>query len=313
MGRIEVDLLVSKDVELFRRVEQWNFAAPSCSVNLNGDGILEDYPPDNFCAKKKNTNTNTKTNSDGHAYPTVHNLRHSDLWFGGGSLFHHIAQNNEHPYQKTTLRVMAPTSGRLLWAQSHLHTGGINATLYKNDKPVCTTSATYGTNSDAGNNARNEKNHLVRIGSCYDQIGSEANTNTNTNTNNNNNNNNNSNNNSAPRHAGISFEEGDVFTTETYYYGGTDDDRFSTPLAAGEHKNVMSMFFLGVVLDGSSSFLTRPRTSFNLWNDFVHVADIQQHTLPQQQQQLQQQQQPETKATNHIHSQKHQHHSHLRS
>ena len=33
--RFEMDLLISKDVGKFKRVDQWNFAAPACSVNLN--------------------------------------------------------------------------------------------------------------------------------------------------------------------------------------------------------------------------------------------------------------------------------------
>ncbi len=72
----------------------------------------------------------------------------------------------------------------------------------------------------------------------------------------------------------IRFEAGDVFETKSYYYGGTDDDRFSSRLAAGEHKNVMSMFLTGVVLDGDSKFLSEERTSFSLWNDFVNMAGI---------------------------------------
>lgn len=221
--RVELDLLISEDMRAFQRVDQWNFAAPACSINLKGDAILEDYPSDNFC-------------SDSFA-------RYS----GGGSLFHQIPENDEVPYVRTFVNVMAPSGGRMVFAQSHLHTGGVNATLYKNGEIVCATEAEYGSNSDPISNARDEQNHLVRISSCYDQIGKDY---------------------------GIRFEAGDVFRTESYYYGGTDDVRFSSKLAAGEHRNVMSMFFMGVVLDGDSRFTTDDRTSFSLWNDFVHLAGI---------------------------------------
>merc|ERR1711907_860585 len=105
-----------------------------------------------------------------------------------------------------------------------------------------------GTDPNPTTNARNEQNHLVRITSCYDQLPLD----------------------------GIQFEYGDVFMVETFYYAGVDDDRFSNPYqTAGEHKNSMSMFFTGVVFDGDSEFLTTAkRSSFDLWNDFVHVAGI---------------------------------------
>ena len=225
--RIELDLLVSRDIHKFKRVDQWNFAAPACSININGDGVFEDYPADNYCASSKSSN------------PAL------VLSFGSGSLFHHVPENNQNPYLRTIVHVPAPSGGTMVWAQSHLHTGGINATLYQNGKIICTSEAAYGTNPDVFTNARDEQNHLVQISSCYDQI-----------------------------RDGIAFAAGDVFTTESYYYAGTDDDRFSNRLVAGEHKNVMSMFFTGVVLDGTSKFLTGARTSFNLWNDFVHVAGL---------------------------------------
>jgi hypothetical protein len=230
--RIELDFLVSRDVHKFQRVDQWNFAAPACSININGDAVFEDYPADNFCAKRNST---------------IHSLSPAFvLAYGSGSLFHHVPENNEEPYLRTTVNVPAPSGGKMVWAQSHLHTGGINATLYKNGKIICATETVYGTNPDVLTNARDEQNHLVRISSCYDQI-----------------------------QDGISFDAGDVFTTESYYYAGTDDDRFSKSLVAGEHKNVMSMFFMGVILDGNSKFLIEDRTSVNLWNDFVHVAGLQ--------------------------------------
>lgn len=221
--RFEIDLLISKDISRFKRVDQWNFAAPACAVNLYGDSVFKQYAPGNFCS----------------------NITASQsLTTGGGSLFHTIPENNANPYLETKINVIAPAGGKLIWAQSHLHTGAINATLLINGKAVCASSAVYGTDSDETANARNEQNHLIQIGSCYDEI----------------------------EEGGIRFEEGDVFTTESIYYGGTDDEHMSAIEAAGEHKNVMSMFFTGIDFDGDSDFLTENRTSFNFWNNFVPIA-----------------------------------------
>ena len=185
-------------------------------IELDRDAVVEDYPTDNFCAK---------TNS------TTRGVRPS------------FAQYSRGGSRRTFINVIAPTGGWMVWAQSHLHTGGINATLYKIREAICTNEAAYGSNLDPTSNARDEQNHLVRISSCYEQIGDR-----------------------------IRFEAGDVFDTKSYYYGRMDDDRFSSMLAAREHKNVMSMFFTGVVLDGDFKFLAEERPSFGLWNDFVNMA-----------------------------------------
>jgi len=232
--RIELDLLIAKEVDKFTRVEQWNLAAPSCSVNMEGNPVFEEYPPDSFCHKNSLVG---KSES---------NIPSSVFFSGGGALFHHIPeQPDEDPYVRTATSLVAPAGGILVWSQSHLHTGGVNATLYRNGKVLCSTTAIYGTDPDPSTNARNERGHLVGVTSCYDQIGPE----------------------------GVRFDKGDVFTTESYYYGATNDPNLG-PITGGEHKNVMSMFFLGVVLEGTAEYITENRTSFNLWNDFVPLAGV---------------------------------------
>jgi len=239
--RIELTLLISEDIDKFQRVDQWNFAAPACSVNLRGDAVFEEYPDDHYCASERVEKKLYKTPSDQEVESPM-----SHFFFGGGSLFHHVPEDNDKPLVKTMVNVLAPASGNVFWAQSHLHTGGVNATLRKNGEIVCVNRAHHGSDADPSKNAHNEQNHLVRIDSCYDQI----------------------------EEGGVPFDMGDVFTTESYYYGGTDDARFVGDGASGEHKNVMSMFFMGVVLDGSSQYMTEDRTSFNLWNDLVNVAGV---------------------------------------
>eukprot|EP00536_Pseudo-nitzschia_multiseries_P006072 jgi/Psemu1/192313/e_gw1.125.75.1 len=250
--RIEFDLLISRDIDRFRGIDQWNFAAPACVVNLNGDAIFDAYPPDNFCAKNN--------------MPDSVSVR---LVFGGGSLFHNIPEqpqppnnnnsnNTYNPYVKTSISIVAPTGGTIVFAQSHMHTGGVNATLRINGAVLCATTAQHGTNPDPATNARNEQNHLVRLSSCYDQIESSSSGNRN-------------------RNRGVRFEAGDVFTTESVYYAGNDDPRLVGTMAAGEHKNVMSMFFVAVVFDGDSEeFLARTqnRTSSNLSNNFVPIVGL---------------------------------------
>jgi len=213
--QIQVDLLISRDIEKFKLVDQWQLTAPACVA------VYEDYATDNFCFND-----------------TI------SLEAGGGSLFHQIPENDVHPYVKTKINVLAPAGGNILWAQSHVHTGGINATLLLNGDVICSTSTVYGTDSNEITNARNEQNHLIRIEPCYTEIGE----------------------------TGIRFDTGDVITAESFYYGGTQDERFVGIGAAGEHKNVMSMFFMGVIFDGDTDYLTKKRTSFSYWNNFVPIS-----------------------------------------
>jgi len=226
--QIQVDWLISRDIDKFERIDQWAFAAPACHVNLHGDSIFKEYSPDNYC----------------------YNNTIANVYMGGGSIFHQIElqdeddnndDNHNNPYVETKISYIAPTSGTIVWAQSHLHTGGVNATLRLNGDIICSTEATYGTNMDEDTNARNEQNHLIQIESCYET--------------------------DIFQNGGIRFNEGDVITTESIYNGGINDNRFVGYGAGGEHKNVMSMFFTGVVLEGDATYLTEKRTSINGFGD----------------------------------------------
>jgi hypothetical protein len=229
--RIELDLLISFEVEKFVRVDQWNLAAPSCDHAEDGD----DYPTDSFCHP-------TRVDPD------------PPGWTGGGALFHQVPErilSGEDPIARFSVRVEAPEGGSLVWAQSHLHTGGVSATLSIDSEVVCATEATYGTDPNPETNARNERNHLVRIGSCYDDqsgllFGDDG------------------------RRGMIRFEKGAVFEVETTYDASPTDDPNLDPGSSGEHRNVMSMFFLGVILDDRRDVdgYDDRKTSLNLWNDF---------------------------------------------
>merc|ERR1719491_2019651 len=170
-------------------------------------------------------------------------------YFGGASLFHKIdLQNDDDPLVETKMNVIAPASGLIVHGLGHLHTGGVSATLRINGKEVCTTGTTYGSNTNEKTNARNEQNHLIAIGSCYHTA--------------------------IYNDGGVRFKEGDVITAESIYNGSINDDRFVGHGAAGEHKNVMSYFVLGVIFDGNSDWLTEKRNTKKLFNNFVNTAGL---------------------------------------
>ena len=197
--------------------------APACSVNLNGDSVFKEEAPDNACFGQTKGLT---------------------LGIGGGSTLHSVPEDNSNLYLKTKINVVAPTGGKIVQAQANLHTGGINATLFLNGVAQCTATTVYGTNSNIVTNAQNKQNHLIKIGSCYNEVGE----------------------------TGIRFEKGDVFTTESFYYGGTDDKRMDEVNTAGEHKNVMSYFGIGVDFDGDTKFVTDTGSSVGFANNFVLIA-----------------------------------------
>jgi len=224
--RIEVDMTISREIDKFKRVDIWSVTAPACHVNQKGVSVFEKETPDNYC---------------------YHNRL--STYSGGGSLFHKIdLQDDDDPLVETKMNVIAPASGLIVYGVGHLHTGGVSASLRINGKEVCTTGTTYGTNSNEKTNARNEQNHLIATGSCY--------------------------NTAIYNDGGVRFDEGDVITAESIYNGSSNDDRFVGHGAAGEHKNVMSYFCIGVIFDGNSDWLTEKRNTEALFNDFANTAGL---------------------------------------
>ena len=115
-------MLITRDIDKIKRVDSWTLAAPACRVNLKGEAVFETYKPDSFCY---NNTLSTFT--------------------GDNSLFHHIElqEDNENPYVKTMVSSVAPSSGLIVLAGSHLHTGGVNATLMINGIPLCSTTVLW--------------------------------------------------------------------------------------------------------------------------------------------------------------------------
>lgn len=225
--QIQVDMLITRDIDKIKRVDSWALAAPECRVNLKGEAVFETYKPDSFCY---NNTLSTFT--------------------GDNSLFHHIElqEDNENPYVKTMVSSVAPSSGLIVLANSHMHTGGVNATLMINGIPLCSTGTIYGTDSNTKTNARNEQNHLIHIESCHHA--------------------------DFYKKGGHRFKAGDIFTMESFYHGGNNDARFIGDGAAGEHKNVMSFFTTNVVFDGDAPYMSKKRTSFNAFGNIIHTLGL---------------------------------------
>ena len=225
--QIQVDMLITRDIDKIKRVDSWTLAAPECHVNLKGEAVFETYKPDSFCY---NNTLSTFT--------------------GDNSLFHHIElqEDDENPYVKTMVSSVAPSSGLIVLANSHMHTGGVNATLMINGIPLCSTGTIYGTDSNTKTNARNEQNHLIHIESCYHA--------------------------DFYKKGGHRFKAGDIFTMESFYHGGNNDARFIGDGAAGEHKNVMSYFTTNVVFDGDAPYMSKKRTSFSATGNIIHTLGL---------------------------------------
>ncbi|XP_061360291.1 uncharacterized protein LOC133304274 [Gastrolobium bilobum] len=69
--------------------------------------------------------------------------------------------------QKTNIAM--PKGGYLIYGTAHMHSGGINTTLYGEDgRTLCTSIAKYGTGNEAGN----EKGYAVGRSVCYPKPGS---------------------------------------------------------------------------------------------------------------------------------------------
>lgn len=175
--RLELNFLVSRNIESFKPITFWQLFGPLCD-----------------------TYRGSACGAGG-----VKSLK----GYGGGAAYFEVPElPNEEPYFKTEASIASPASGELFVSFAHLHTGAVNSTLYLNGEPVCTSIATHGTDPDPSTNVGNEQDHLVYISSCDHTI---------------------------------RFEVGDVWSWDSYYYGGLDDPRFSSPELAGARKRGLSI------------------------------------------------------------------------
>lgn len=136
-----------------------------------------------------------------------------------GNNFNIELQDDDDPHVLTKMSYISQRSGKIVFAQSHLHTGAVNATLRINGEIICSTGTKYGNDMNPSTNARNEQNHLVHIDTCLET--------------------------GIFDDGGINFNIGDVITSESIYFAGINDDRLDDGMG-GEHKMAMSWFFMYV-------------------------------------------------------------------
>ncbi|XP_061360014.1 uncharacterized protein LOC133304032 [Gastrolobium bilobum] len=87
----------------------------------------------------------------------------------GSTSFHECQVNMfDSPHVQKT-KIPMQKGGYLIYGTAHMHSGGINATLYGEDgRTLCTSIAKYGTGNEAGN----EKGYAVGRSVCYPKPGS---------------------------------------------------------------------------------------------------------------------------------------------
>merc|ERR1711959_343110 len=110
----------------------------------------------------------------------------------------------------------------MLWSYLHQHIGGLNGTMFINDKPICTSAPIHGT--DPTNPPGNEKGYVVNFTRCID---------------------------SDNLHNAVRLEKGDKITVTALY----DVDPKSTralPFPGGKHGGVMGLFFFVIDCDPGS-------------------------------------------------------------
>lgn len=128
---------------------------------------------------------------------------------------HNVMRNNHQTETVSSATWIEKDGIKLVKAVGHLHTGGINISLYVNDNFVCTSKAIHGTQVGV---VGNEYDHLVDISPCFDAQGSNV----------------------------LMINKGDKVRVDSIYYVGDDDDRIS-PGSGGTHLGVMSymnMFYV---------------------------------------------------------------------
>lgn len=204
--QIQIDMFISRDVNKFKKIETIELYANSCDVMSK---FFETDQTSQYCVGIKNEEISLS-------------------YYVTEGLYHQIElQEDDDPHVVTSMSYISQKSGKIVYAQGHLHAGAVNATFSINGNTVCSAETTYGTDPNQRTNARNEKNHLIDISPCYDTAIYED--------------------------GGVEFSKGDILTSESIYYGGINDDRLSYG-AGGEHKNVMSWFFLGVYFYDNEDF-----------------------------------------------------------
>lgn len=142
------------------------------------------------------------------------------------STFYGVERNDENPIAISRSSFTVEEDSSLVYAVGHLHTGGVNISMYLNGAHVCTSYPTYGqTEGKAGD----EKGYLVAMSPCFRE------------------------NDQTPS---VHIKRGDVVEIEGIYFVGRDDPRIA--YSDGTHLNVMAYMYTAYVIDDPSTNTTAP-------------------------------------------------------
>jgi hypothetical protein len=141
-------------------------------------------------------------------------------------LFYGVLRDDENPYTFSRTSFTIEEDAEMVYAVGHLHTGGVNISMYLNNKHICTSYPTYGTMDGV---AGNEKGYLVKMSTCFRQ------------------------NNTTPS---VTIHRGDNITLEGVYYVGSNDERIA--YSDGTHLNVMAYMYTAYVIDDPTRNTTAP-------------------------------------------------------
>lgn len=131
-------------------------------------------------------------------------------------VFYNVLRNDDTPLTYSTTTFKNPADHTLYMAIGHQHTGARNVSLAINGKTFCTSYPTYGTEVGV---AGNEKNHLVKMSTCYSY-------------------------NASGTEPPLTIKKGSTISVNAWYYVGGDDPELGVDLG-GTHMGVMSYMYLG--------------------------------------------------------------------
>lgn len=151
------------------------------------------------------------------------------------AIFYGVYRNDEQPVDTKTYEMTIPTDVTVPFAVGHMHTGALNVTLSVNDKLICTSVPTYGTEEGV---AGNEKGYLVKVSHCIDEG-------------------------TGP----LILRKGDRLSIAANYYVGSYDSRLL--YSDGTHLNVMGYMYVAYI---QTDRLAKP---LSLPNDAEGVVEAQ--------------------------------------
>eukprot|EP00939_MAST-03C_sp_MAST-3C-sp1_P004117 g4117.t1 len=136
------------------------------------------------------------------------------------STYYEVLRNDDEPEHLSSTEFVVPQDMTIRSAIGHQHTGALNISLFLNDKFLCASFPTYGTEEGV---AGNEKGYLVKMSRCVDDATTGP----------------------------VPMKKGDRVRLDAYYYVGSDDPRLA--YSDGTHLNVMAYMYTAYSIDGDAS------------------------------------------------------------